>query len=65
MVWDNFESALPQFNIASDQDSPYTEGERDLLSELFRDLTVGAAKAVCSSPAAPAKPAFPELCPTS
>ena len=44
MVWDNFESALPQFNVAPYQDSPYTEGERGLLFELFQDLTTGAGK---------------------
>jgi len=39
MVWDNFESALPQFNDAAD--NPYTDEERRLLADLFRDLTVG------------------------
>lgn len=41
MVWDNFESALPQFN---DGASPYTEDERHRLAELFRDLTTGSGK---------------------
>jgi tetratricopeptide (TPR) repeat protein len=42
MVWDNFESTLPQFNddIAA-HGSPYTEDERNRLAELFRDLTAG------------------------
>ncbi len=41
-VWDNFESALPQFNDgAADHGSPYTDDERHRLAELFRDLTTG------------------------
>jgi tetratricopeptide (TPR) repeat protein len=42
MVWDNFESALPQFNDA--HGSPYTDDERHRLAELFRDLTTGPGK---------------------
>ncbi len=38
MVWDNFESALPEFE---DPASPYTDDERRRLAELFRDLTTG------------------------
>lgn len=38
MVWDNFESVLPQFNNAIHA-SPYTSDERRRLAELFRDLT--------------------------
>jgi len=42
MVWDNFESALPQF---SDGDAahagPYTDQERRRLGDLFCDLTTG------------------------
>jgi tetratricopeptide (TPR) repeat protein len=42
MVWDNFESALPQFDDGSaTQASPYTDDERRRLAELFRDLTAG------------------------
>ena len=42
MVWDNFESALPQFNDgAAAHGSPYTDDERRRLAELFRDLTTG------------------------
>ena len=42
MVWDNFESALPQFNDgAAAHGSPYTDEERRRLAELFRDLTTG------------------------
>ena len=48
MVWDNFESALPQFNQSNDgadaQGSPYTDDERRRLAELFRDLTSGPGK---------------------
>src|SRR4051812_11532562 len=45
MVWDNFESALPQFNDgASAHGSPYTDEERRRLAELFRDLTTGPGK---------------------
>src|SRR5262249_9561483 len=45
MVWDNFESALPQFNEGSDaQASPYTKAERDRLAELFRELTAGPGR---------------------
>ncbi len=45
MVWDNFESALPQFNDGADSlASPYTDDERRRLAELFRDLIAGAGK---------------------
>jgi tetratricopeptide (TPR) repeat protein len=45
MVWDNFESALPQFNDgAAAHGSPYTDEERRRLAELFRDLTIGPGK---------------------
>jgi len=45
MVWDNFESALPQFNDgAAAHGSPYTDDERRRLAELFRDLTTGPGK---------------------
>src|SRR6185295_8065618 len=45
MVWDNFESALPQFNDgAAGHASPYTDDERRRLAELFRDLTAGPGK---------------------
>lgn len=45
MVWDNFESALPQFNAAAAaHGSPYTDDERRRLAELFRDLTTGPGK---------------------
>ncbi|HET9212511.1 MAG TPA: tetratricopeptide repeat protein, partial [Thermoanaerobaculia bacterium] len=45
MVWDNFESALPQFNDgAAAHGSPYTDDERRRLAELFRDLTAGPGK---------------------
>jgi tetratricopeptide (TPR) repeat protein len=43
LVWDNFESALPQFNDgAADHGSPYADEERTRLTDLFRDLTTGA-----------------------
>jgi tetratricopeptide (TPR) repeat protein len=43
MVWDNFESTLPQFNVDTTvvHDSPYNDDERHRLSDLFRDLTTG------------------------
>ncbi|HXO40737.1 MAG TPA: tetratricopeptide repeat protein [Thermoanaerobaculia bacterium] len=42
MVWDNFESTLPQFqDDEAAHGSPYTEDERRRLGELFRDLTAG------------------------
>jgi hypothetical protein len=45
MVWDNFESAPPQFNDGPvDQASPYTDDERRALASLFHDLTAGAGK---------------------
>ncbi|HEV7786141.1 MAG TPA: CHAT domain-containing protein, partial [Thermoanaerobaculia bacterium] len=36
MVWDNFESALPQFNDGAAQGTPYTDDERRRLADLFR-----------------------------
>ncbi len=45
MVWDNFESALPQFaDGAVAHANPYTDDERRRLAELFRDLTTGPGK---------------------
>jgi tetratricopeptide (TPR) repeat protein len=48
MVWDNFESALPQFSQSNDgaaaYGNPYTDDERRQLAELFRDLTTGPGK---------------------
>lgn len=45
MVWDNFESALPQFNDgAAGHGNPYTDDERRRLADLFRDLTTGPGK---------------------
>jgi tetratricopeptide (TPR) repeat protein len=45
MVWDNFESALPQFNDgAAAHGSPYTDEERRRLADLFRDLTTSPGK---------------------
>jgi tetratricopeptide (TPR) repeat protein len=42
LVWDNYESVLPQFNDgAAGLSSPYTDDERRRLAELFRDLTDG------------------------
>ncbi len=41
LVWDNFESTLPQFNDAA---SPYTDDERRRLAELFADLTRGPGR---------------------
>lgn len=44
-VWDNFESALPQFaEDVAGAASPYTDEERRRLAELFRDLTEGPGK---------------------
>ena len=43
MVWDNFESTLPQFNTAA-HDSPYNDDERRCLSALFRDLTTSKGR---------------------
>ncbi|NRF65442.1 CHAT domain-containing protein [Aquincola sp. S2] len=45
LVWDNYESALPQFNDgAAAIGSPYTDEERTRLAELFRDLTTGPGR---------------------
>lgn len=45
LVWDNYESALPQFNDgAAAIGSPYTDEERTRLADLFRDLTTGPGK---------------------
>ena len=45
MVWDNFESVLPQFNTtAAGGGTPYTDEERRLLAVLFHDLTNGPGK---------------------
>ncbi len=45
MVWDNYESVLPQFNDgAAQHGSPYTDDERRRLADLFRDLTTGPGK---------------------
>jgi hypothetical protein len=42
MVWDNFESALPQFDDgAALGGGAYTDEERRRLAELFHDLTTG------------------------
>ncbi len=42
MVWDNYESVLPQFNDgAAAHGSPYTDEERRRLADLFHDLTTG------------------------
>jgi len=42
LVWDNFESVLPQFNDgAAGHASPYTADECHRLAELFFDLTEG------------------------
>jgi tetratricopeptide (TPR) repeat protein len=45
MVWDNYESVLPQFNDgAAAHGSPYTDDERRRLAALFRDLTTSPGK---------------------
>jgi tetratricopeptide (TPR) repeat protein len=45
MVWDNFESALSQFNDgAAVHGNPYTDEERHRLAELFQDLATGPGK---------------------
>lgn len=45
LVWDNYESALPQFNVgAAAHGSPYDDEERSRLAELFHDLTSGPGK---------------------
>ena len=45
VVWDNYESVLPQWNDgAAGTASPYTDDERHRLAELFRDLTSGAGR---------------------
>jgi tetratricopeptide (TPR) repeat protein len=63
IVWDNFESALPQFNVAPDQDNPYTAVERKLLSELFEDLTTGAGKGRLLVTCRPGHTGFPGALP--
>jgi hypothetical protein len=44
MVWDNYESVLPQFHDGAAADTPYTDDERKRLADLFRDLTEGGGK---------------------
>jgi len=45
MVWDNYESVLPQFNVGAAQTgSPYTDDDRRRLADLFHDLTAGTGK---------------------
>ena len=45
MVWDNYESVLPQFNDgAAAHGSPYTDEERRRLADLFHDLTSGPGR---------------------
>ncbi len=45
LVWDNFESVLPQFNAGADgHPSFYITDERHRLAELSRDLTKGLGK---------------------
>ena len=45
LVWDNYESALPQFNDGSAAiGNPYTDDERSRLAALFRDLTTGPGR---------------------
>ncbi len=45
LVWDNYESVLPQFNAgAGPGGSPYTDEERRRLGDLFHDLTSGDGK---------------------
>lgn len=60
MVWDNFESTLPQFNDgAAAHGSPYTDDERRRLAELFRDLTTARGRVMSSSPAVLVTPGSP------
>src|SRR5262249_31701818 len=45
MVWDNYESVLPQYNDgAAAHGSPYTEEERRRLADLFHDRTASEGK---------------------
>ena len=49
MVWDNFESVLPQFNAPNEDGSDaetrlYTPEERGRITELFSELTVGSGR---------------------
>ena len=50
LVWDNYESTLPQFNDgaaasgSAQTSNPYTDDERRRLAELFRDLTAGQGR---------------------
>ena len=44
MVWDNFDSVLPQFNGVAALGITYNDDERRRLAELFRDLTSGPGK---------------------
>ena len=59
MVWDNYESVLPQFNIASSHHAtPYMDEDRHRLADLFHDHQQAPARPSWS-PAAPAKPPSP------
>jgi tetratricopeptide (TPR) repeat protein len=45
MVWDNYESVLPQFNDgAAQHGSPHADDERRRLADLFHDLITGPGK---------------------
>jgi tetratricopeptide (TPR) repeat protein len=45
LIWDNFESALPQFDDgAAAQGSAYSDEERRRLADLFADLTAGPGR---------------------
>jgi hypothetical protein len=45
LVWDNFESVLPAFHAdPTAHDTPYTDGVRQGLADLFHDLTTGPGR---------------------
>ena len=60
MVWDNFESVLPQFSDgAAAHGSPYNVEERRLLADLFHDLTSGPGHGCLLVTAGQTRPAYP------